>query len=174
MRQSNAPVAVRPSRDADVPSIAAIYAYYVLNSDATFETEPPSPEEIGTRRAGILAHPLPHLVAEVDGAIVGFAYASPYRARAAYRYTVEDSVYIHPDRLRRGYGKRLLATLIENCESLGLRQMIAVIGGAENTASVRLHESLGFSKAGVLHSVGFKFERWVDTVLMQRGLVPIR
>lgn len=160
----------RPSTEADAPAIAAIYAHYVLNSTATFELDPPDVEEIGKRRRHVLDRGLPHLVVESDGAVLGYAYSSPYRPRKAYRFTVEDSIYIHPEYTRKGFGRLLLAALIEGCEPAGFRQMVAVIGGADNLASIRLHEHFGFRHAGVLRAIGFKLGRWADTVLMQRAL----
>jgi phosphinothricin acetyltransferase len=161
---------IRAARDADVPAIAAIYEYYVRASLATFETDPPGADEIGRRRQDVLAHELPYLVAELEGAVAGYAYARPYRPRLAYRFTVESSVYIHPAHARQGLGRILMAEVIAACGKAGCRQMIAVIGDADNTASIGLHRALGFQHVGVFRSVGFKFERWVDTVLMQRRL----
>jgi L-amino acid N-acyltransferase YncA len=162
---------IRPSEDKDTPSIAAIYAHYVQNSTATFESEAPDVSAIDQRRAEIAVRGLPWLVAEIGGGTVAaYAYASPYRTREAYRFTVEDSIYLDPAYLWRGIGTTLLARLIENCEQAGARQMVAVIGGRENTASVRLHTKFGFRHVGVLEAVGFKFGRWVDTILMQRAL----
>jgi phosphinothricin acetyltransferase len=162
---------IRPALDADIPQIAAIYAHHVLTGLATFEIEPPDPAELARRRAAILDRGLPYLVAEINGAVAGYAYAGPYRPRPAYRFTVEDSVYIRPEQQRKGLGRLLLTELIALCESAGCRQMIAVIGDSGNTPSIRLHESLGFEHTGVLKGVGFKFGRWVDTVLMQRALL---
>jgi L-amino acid N-acyltransferase YncA len=162
---------IRPSQASDTPSIAEIYAHYVRNSTATFESEPPDVRAIDRRRADVAARGLPWLVAEIENGIVAaYAYASPYRTREAYRFTVEDSIYLDPAYLGRGIGTTLLARLIERCEQAGARQMVAVIGGRENTASVRLHAKFGFRHVGVLEAVGFKFGRWVDTILMQRAL----
>ena len=161
---------IRPALDADIPQIAAIYAHHVLTGLATFEVEPPDAAELARRRAAILERRLPYLVAEIDGTIAGYAYAGPYRPRPAYRFTVEDSVYIRPEQQRKGLGRLLLTELIAQCEAAGCRQMIAVIGDSGNTASIKLHESLGFEHTGILKGVGFKFGRWVDTVLMQRPL----
>jgi L-amino acid N-acyltransferase YncA len=162
---------VRPSRDSDTPSIAEIYAHYVQNSTATFESEPPDGGVIDRRRAEVAARGLPGLVAEIeDGFVAAYAYASPYRTREAYRFTVEDSIYLNPAYLGQGIGTALLTRLIESCERAGARQMVAVIGGRENIASVRLHAKFGFRHVGVLEGVGFKFGRWVDTILMQRAL----
>lgn len=161
---------IRPATDSDIPAITAIYSHHVLHGTASFEIDPPDEHEIARRRAEIERRSLPYLVAELDGAVVGYAYAGAYRPRIAYRFTVENSVYIHPARLGQGLGRLLLKTLIGACEQRGCRQMIAVIGDSANTASIRLHESLGFRHAGVLKSVGFKFGRWLDTVLMQLPL----
>jgi phosphinothricin acetyltransferase len=161
---------VRPSNESDVEAISGIYAHYVRHSTATFETEPPDITEIACRRADIEQRNLPYFVAEKDGFVVGYAYATPYRPRNAYRFTVEDSIYIHPEHVGMGFGKALLSALIDACAQSGARQMIAVIGGSDNAASIRLHESFGFHHAGTLKSVGFKFEQWLDTVLMQRTL----
>ena len=162
--------AVRSSRDADVAAIAEIYSHYVRTALATFEIDPPSAEEIASRRAAVLSLGLPYLVAEVDGVVAAYAYASPYRPRPAYRFSVEDSIYVHPAYARKGLGRLLLGALIESCEAAGCRQMIAVIGDTANAPSIGLHEAFGFRHAGVLREVGFKFGRWVDTVLMQRPL----
>jgi len=142
----------------------------VRHTTASFETEPPDAGEIARRRAGILAARLPWLVAEVDGVVAGYAYASLYRPRAAYRFTVEDSIYIHPEYAGKGIGSELLVRLIAACEAWGARQMIAVIGGSDNAASIRLHTRFGFRHAATLDAVGYKFDRWVDSVQMQRAL----
>ena len=164
---------IRDSQDADVAAISAIYAHHVRHGAASFEEEPPSPEEIAQRRADVLTRGLPHLVAAIDDEVVGYAYASPYRARSAYRFSIENSVYVDHRRHRGGIGRALLAALIARCEagtSAPWRQMIAVIGDSANVASIALHERLGFRMVGTLRAVGFKFGRWVDTVLMQREL----
>ena len=165
-------VTVRPSRDADIAAIAAIYGHHVLHGVASFEEVPPSADEIGRRRDEILAHGLPYLVAERAGRVLGYCYAGPFRTRSAYRFAVEDSIYIDPAEVGRGIGRRLLQPLIERCAERGCRQMIAVIGGSETVASIRLHRALGFVPIGVLPAIGFKFGRWIDTVLMQRALGP--
>ena len=165
-------VRVRASQDGDMPAIAAIYAHHVLHGTASFETEAPSLEEMIRRRAEILSRGLPYLTAEADGAVLGYAYAGPYRPRAAYRNTVEDSVYLRPDLAGRGIGKHLLPAVIAACEQRGLRQMVAVVGDSANTASVRLHQAFGFRLVGVLETVGFKHGKWLDTVLLQRSLGP--
>lgn len=163
-------ILLRPSDASDVLSISAIYAHHVTHGTASFETNPPDADEIARRRNAVLAEGLPYLIAECRGEVAGYAYAGLYRPRPAYRFTVEDSIYIHPDHLRKGLGRLLLAELIRQCESGRWRQMIAVIGDTANTPSIRLHEELGFRHAGVFQSVGWKFGRWLDTVLMQRPL----
>ncbi|HWU13740.1 MAG TPA: GNAT family N-acetyltransferase [Caulobacter sp.] len=165
-----AALTVRPSTEADVPAITAIYGWNVLNGLGTFEEVPPDAAEMGRRRAAFLAKGLPYLIAERDGAVVGYAYAGPFRLRAAYRYTVEDSVYVGPEAVGQGVGKALLAALIEACQALGLRQICAVIGDSGNAASIGLHAALGFERKGVFPDMGYKFGRWVDLVWMQRPL----
>jgi len=164
-----APV-IRPSRDEDVAAITAIYAHHVLHGLASFEEVPPDETEIARRRGDILTRGLPYLVAERDGHVVGYCYAGPFRPRIGYRYTLEDSIYVDASEVGRGIGRLLLAPVVERCTELGYRQMVAVIGGRETLASIRLHEALGFKHIGVFSGVGFKFDRWVDTVLMQRAL----
>lgn len=161
---------IRPSLDADVPAITAIYAWNVLNGLGTFEEIPPDEAEMARRRSAFLDRGLPYLVAEQDGRVVGYCYAGPFRLRAAYRYTVEDSVYVSPEAVGQGVGKALLSALIAACEALGLRQMCAVIGDSGNAASIGLHASQGFVKQGVFPAMGHKFGRWVDLVWMQRPL----
>ncbi len=161
---------IRPSRPEDAAALAGIYGHHVLHGTGTFEEAPPSAGEMAQRREAVIAQGLPHLVAEEDGAVVGFAYASPFRSRAAYRYLIEDSVYIHPDWMGRGVGKALLAPVISACEAMGFRQMVAVIGDSQNAGSINLHRSLGFEDAGVGKSFGYKAGRWVDVVFMQRAL----
>lgn len=151
-------------------SVQAIYAPHVLHGLATFEESPPSTEEMLSRRASVLGLGLPYLVAEIDGRVVGYSYATAYRARPAYRHTIEDSVYVAEGLRRRGIGGRLLSGLIAQCERGPWRQMLAVIGDSANSGSIELHRRLGFQPIGTLRSVGFKLGRWVDTVLMQRGL----
>ena len=163
---------IRPSRETDVLEITTIYGYHVLHGLASFEEVPPELDEIASRRREILAHGLPYLVAERSGRVLGYCYAGPYRTRSAYRFTVEDSIYIDQTEAGRGLGRALLAALLDRCTELGYRQMVAVIGGSDTWPSIRLHAALGFTRAGVLRAVGFKFGRWVDIVLMQRALGP--
>jgi L-amino acid N-acyltransferase YncA len=165
-------VVIRPSRETDVIEIAAIYGYHVIHGLASFEEVPPELEEIASRRRDILARGLPYLVAERSQRVLGYCYAGPYRTRSAYRFTVEDSIYIDQTEAGRGLGRALLAALIDRCTEFGYRQMVAVIGGSDTWPSIRLHAALGFTRAGVLPAVGFKFGRWVDIVLMQRALGP--
>jgi len=164
------PPQIRPSTEKDVADITRIYAHYVHTSTATFELEPPSAEEMSARRSTILTLGLPYLVAKQDKKILGYAYAGLYRPRPGYKFTIEDSVYISPEHLGQGLGQALLTALIETCEQGPWRQMIAVIGDTANTASMRLHERFGFRTIGTLYSVGWKFNRWVDSILMQRAL----
>ena len=167
----DAPI-IRPSRDDDVAAIAAIYGHHVVHGVASFEEVPPAVEEMAHRRGEILALGLPYLVAERDGKAVGYCYASRFRPRVGYRYTLEDSVYVAADAVGHGIGRRLLEAVLARATELGYRQIVAVIGGRETVASVRLHERLGFAHAGILPAVGFKFGRWIDIALMQRALGP--
>ncbi|MBS7539577.1 GNAT family N-acetyltransferase [Ancylobacter lacus] len=161
---------VREARDADLPALHSIYAHHVLTGTASFETAPPTLEEMAARRAAVLAQGLPYLVATLDGAVAGYCYASAYRPRPAYRFTVEDSVYVAHGLGGRGVGSALLGALIARCEAGPWRQMIAVIGDSANAGSIALHRRHGFAPAGTLGAVGFKFGRWIDSVLMQRAL----
>lgn len=166
----SAPIAVRPAEDTDMDAVTAIYSHHVLHGVASFETEPPDAAEMRRRRAEGVAKKLPYLVATDGDTVLGYAYAGSYRPRAAYANTVENSVYLRPDSVGRGIGRRLLAALIEACEARGLRQMVAVVGDSANIASIRLHENLGFRRVGVLTDVGYKHGRWLDSVLLQREL----
>ena len=161
---------VRDAGDGDLKAIRAIYAHHVLDGLASFEEEPPDLAEIARRRAAVVALGLPYLVAERAGTISGFAYAGPFRPRPAYLHTVEDSIYVAPDAAGHGQGRLLLGALIERCLAVGYRQMVAVIGDSQNSASVALHAALGFRRVGTLRSTGFKLGRRADTVLMQRSL----
>ena len=172
-RSSDTPrarIVVRDATEADIESIQAIYSHHVRNGLATFEELPPSVKEMLSRRASVLEAGLPYLTAEIDGMVVGYSYATTYRPRPAYRYTIEDSVYVADGLGRRGIGAALLHSLIDRCEAGPWRQMLAVIGDSGNLASIALHRRLGFQFVGTLTSVGFKLGRWVDTVLMQRAL----
>ena len=161
---------IRRSNHVDIRAIHSIYAHEVLFGLASFEEVPPAVEEIAARRQAILAQGLPFLVAEIDGEVVGYAYANRHRPRAAYRNSIEDSVYVAPRSQGRGVGSRLLAALIDECERGPWRQMVAVIGNSGNRGSIALHCRQGFREVGTLEGVGFKLGRWVDTVIMQRAL----
>jgi phosphinothricin acetyltransferase len=163
-------VPVRAAQPDDIAAIHAIYSHHVLHGLASFEEEPPSPAELRRRYDDVLARKLPYVVAELGGAVAGYGYCAPYRTRSAYRFALEDSVYVRPDAQGRGVGRALLAELIRRCEALGYRQLVAVIGDSAHAASVGLHASQGFLRVGTLRSVGFKFGRWVDSVIMQRPL----
>ena len=154
----------------DIPAVQAIYAEHVAHGLATFEEVAPTVEEMAERIEAVRARGLPWLAAEADGKVLGYAYAAPFRPRTAYRYTVEDSVYVAPDAARRGLGKALLSAVIAQCEAMGLRQMIAVIGDSGNAASIGVHRACGFEFKTALDGVGYKFGRWVDVVWMQRSL----
>lgn len=161
---------VRPAESRDMPALAAIYGHHVLHGFGTFEEVPPSADELEARRQAVVARGLPYLLAEEAGRVLGFAYAGPFRPRAAYRYTVEDSVYIAPDMQGRGVGKAVLSAVIAACESLGIRQVVAVIGDSGNAGSIGLHRSLGFTHKGIGEGFGYKHGRWVDIVWMQKAL----
>jgi L-amino acid N-acyltransferase YncA len=164
-------VILRPAVAADIEAITLIYAHHVSYGTGSFETEPPDSREMARRWNEVKARGLPWLVAEDGGEIGGYAYAAPYRARIAYRHTVEDSVYVHVDRLGTGLGRLLMPALISATQACGMHQMIAIIGDSANQASIRLHRRFGFRDAGMLKDVGFKFDRWLDTVFMQRSLL---
>jgi L-amino acid N-acyltransferase YncA len=163
-------ITIRPSAAADLPTITAIYADAVTHGTASFELEPPTEEEMAGRRAALLDGGFPYLVAARDGAVLGYAYAGPYRSRPAYRFTVEDSVYVARAAQGQGIGRALLSALIDEAEARGFRLMVAVIGDKASTGSIRLHQSLGFMPVGVLEPVGYKHGRWLASVLMQRVL----
>lgn len=165
-------IVLRPTVAGDFDRIQAIYAHHVRHGLASFEEEPPDAAELAERQRAIVARGLPYLVAAREGRILGYSYAGPYRTRSAYRYTVEDSVYLAPEAARQGIGRRLLSTIIERCTELGYRQMVAVIGDSANAASIGLHHSLGFRMIGAIEGCGFKLGRWVDSVIMQRALGP--
>jgi len=161
---------LRDSGAADVAACAAIYREAVRNGTGTFELEEPDDAEMGRRRDAILAQGLPWLVAERGGRVLGYAYANQFRPRRAYRFCVEDSIYLDPAARGQGVGRLLLAELIARCERLGIRQMLAVIGDAANKGSISVHASCGFEHSGVFKAAGWKFERWLDVVMMQRRL----
>lgn len=165
-------VPIRPAQPEDIPAIAAIYAHAVRHGTASFEIAPPDQTEMRRRQRALLDGDFPYLVADLDGAVAGYAYAGPYRPRPAYRFSVEDSVYVAPDRHGHGIGRALLGRLIAESERRGFRQMIAVIGDSAQAGSIALHRACGFQDVGTLRSVGFKFDRWIDSVLMQRPLGP--
>ena len=163
-------ITLRPASSGDLPALREIYAGHVLNGAASFEEVPPDLAEFEKRWRGITELGLPYLVACEGQRLLGYAYAGPYRPRSAYRYTVEDSIYLDPKATGRGIGRRLLAAVIDGATAAGKRQMLAVIGDSGNRASIALHARLGFAEVGTFRAVGFKFGRWVDSVLMQRAL----
>ncbi|MCM2327106.1 MAG: GNAT family N-acetyltransferase [Lysobacter sp.] len=163
---------VREATEADLPEIAAIYAHHVRTGLASFETEPPDLAEMAARFHAVREKGFPWLACETDGRLAGYAYASHYRTRPGYRFCLEDSVYVHPAFAGRGAGRALLARLVEACEAVGCRQLVAVIGDSGNAASIGLHSALGFQLVGTLRAIGFKHGRWVDSVLMQRPIGP--
>jgi L-amino acid N-acyltransferase YncA len=163
---------IRPTTTADIPAITRIYAHAVKHGTATFELDPPDEAEMLRRYEKLRAGSFPYVVAEIDGAVAGYAYAGAFRERPAYRFTVEDSIYIAPEMHRRGIGRALLMRLIADTEAAGFRQMIAVIGDSGQAASIAVHRACGFHDVGIFEAVGFKFGRWLDTVQMQRALGP--
>ncbi|HTP46010.1 MAG TPA: GNAT family N-acetyltransferase [Casimicrobiaceae bacterium] len=172
MSRQAAEIALRTAREGDLAAVAAIYALHVRTGTASFEVQAPDESEMARRWRDVVEQGWPYLVAVSAARVVGYAYAGAYRPRPAYRFTVEDSVYVEKEARGRGIGRALLGALIEASETAGARQMIAVIGDSTNAASIRLHASLGFRQVGLLQSVGRKFERWLDVVLMQRALGP--
>jgi len=163
-------IALRPATLADIPAITRIYAHAVEHGTASFELTPPDEAEMTRRMQSLLDGKFPYLVAEISGVIAGYAYAAFHRPRPAYRFTVEDSIYIAPEMHRRGIGKILLERLIVDCTALGFRQMIAVIGDSDQAASIGVHRACGFVHVGTMKGIGRKFDRWVDVVIMQRTL----
>jgi len=161
---------LRPAKPSDIPAIIAIYRPAVLEGTASFEEEPPTEAEMLRRFEAITGAGYPYFVAELDGRVAGYAYAGAYRTRPAYRFTVENSIYIAPDAQGKGIGRVLLAALIDACTVKGFRLMVAVIGDSANFASISLHRRAGFTFCGTIHSVGYKFGRWLDAVIMQLPL----
>jgi len=164
------PLAIRPSREEDIAAITAIYAHHVLHGTGTFETEPPSPTDMASRRADVLARNLPYLVAEEDGKVLGFAYCNWFKPRPAYRFSAEDSIYVSESARGKGLGAKLLAALSQAAEAAGVRKLIAVIGDSANAGSIGVHRSQGFTHVGVLKDCGWKFGEWRDVVLMEKVL----
>lgn len=161
---------IRDATVADIPQIQRIYSHHVLSSTTTFEEVPPTEEEMLLRMDKVRENRLPWLVAEQDGRILGYCYAAPYRPRPAYRYTIEDSIYLAEGETGKGIGQQLLSTLLERCEQGPWRQMIAVIAGTQNESSIILHRKLGFAHVGTQPDTGYKFGQWIDVVFMQRAL----
>ena len=164
------PTLIRPSTDADIGAVTEIYRYHVLAGTGTFEIEAPTEDQMRQRRADVTAKGLPWLVVQQAGIVRGYAYANRFRPRPAYWFCLEDSLYVAHDAVGQGLGRALLAELLARCEALGARQMLAVIGDAGNAGSIALHRTLGFEPAGRIHAAGWKFEKWLDVVLMQKAL----
>ena len=167
-----APVLIRPSKPSDLPAIAAVYGWDVDHGTGTFELEAPDEPEMARRRDDVLSKGLPWLVAERAGRVLGYAYANHFRPRRAYRFCLEDSVYLAADARGQGVGRLLLAELLARCEAAGARQMLAVIGDSANAGSLAVHRALGFEQVGVMKAAGWKFDRWLDVVVMQKCLGP--
>jgi phosphinothricin acetyltransferase len=163
---------IRPALPGDLPAITSIYGANVLAGTGTFEIDPPSLADMTARHADVTGKGLPWIVSEVDGMVLGYAYANHFRLRPAYRYTLEDSIYLAPEAQGQGLGRLLLAELMTRCTALGVRQLLAVIGDADNLGSIGVHRSCGFTYLGAMPAVGWKFECWLDVVLMQRALGP--
>jgi L-amino acid N-acyltransferase YncA len=162
---------IRASTDSDIPAITAIYRHHVLHGTGTFEVDPPSESDMAARRADVLGRGLPYLVAEDDaGQILGFSYANWFKPRPAYRFSAEDSVYVADEARGRGVGRLLLAALSVQAEAAGVRKLLAVIGDSGNAGSIGVHRAAGFTEIGVMRSVGWKFDRWLDIVLMEKTL----
>ena len=161
---------LRPSTDADVAAITAIYAHHVTHGTGTFETTAPTETEMAARRADVLAKGLPYLVAENDGRVVGFAYCNWFKPRPAYRFSAEDSIYLDPDAAGQRLGNKLLGELAKQAEAAGIRKLIAVIGDSGNVRSIGVHRAVGFRHVGTIESCGWKFGRWLDIVLMEKSL----
>ena len=164
---------VRASQEADITAITAIYAHHVLHGTGTFETDPPNEADMAQRRRDVLGRALPWLVAEdASGQVIGYAYCNWFKPRAAYRFSAEDSIYLHPNAQARGLGRALLAELERQAQAAGVRKLIAVIGDSANAGSVGLHRAMGFQDVGTIASCGWKFDRWLDIVLMEKAIGP--
>lgn len=161
---------IRPSRDEDIAAITKIYAHYVVNSTSTFELTAPTSDEMASRRADVLGKHLPYLVAEQDGALVGYSYCTWFKPRAAYRFATELSIFLREDMCGKGIGRQLMDALLREAEAIGVRKMIAVIGDSANERSIALHRSAGFSHVGTMKSCGWKFNRWLDVALMEKTI----
>ena len=161
---------IRPARDEDIATITAIYTHHVLHGTGTFETTPPSAEDMAARRADVLTKGLPYLVLAEADQVVGFAYCNWFKPRPAYRFSAEDSLYLAPDSSGKGWGRLLLTELAAQAERIGVRKLIAVVGDSANAGSIGVHQSLGFTHVGVLHACGWKFGRWLDVVMMEKAL----
>ncbi len=161
---------IRPSRDEDIPAITAIYAHHVLHGTGSFETEPPNEADMTARRADVLSRGLPYLVAEHEGKVAGFAYGNWFKPRPAYRYSLEDSIYLAPDLQRKGLGRALMAELLAQFEAVGIRKVMAIIGDSANAGSVGIHQAFGFTQVGIVESCGWKLGAWRDIVIMQKTL----
>jgi L-amino acid N-acyltransferase YncA len=161
---------LRSSTDADVPAITAIYGHHVTHGTGTFETTPPTQEDMAARRADVLAKGLPYLVAELEGRVVGFAYCQWFKPRPAYRFSAEDSIYLDPDAAGQRLGNKLLGELARQAEAAGVRKLIAVIGDSGNVRSIGVHRAMGFRHVGTIEACGWKFGRWLDIVLMEKSL----
>ena len=161
---------IRPSTDADLPAVTALYAHHVLHGTGTFETTPPTEADMAARRADVLGKGLPYLVAEEDGRVLGFAYCQWFKPRPAYRYSAEDSIYLDPDAAGQRIGNKLLAELVKHAEAAGVRKLIAVIGDSGNVRSIGVHRAMGFRHVGTIESCGWKFGRWLDIVMMDKSI----
>ena len=161
---------IRPSRESDIPEIAAIYGWHVEHGTGTFETTPPSEADMAARRTDVLSKGLPYIVMEDEGRVTGFAYCQWFKPRPAYRFSAEDSIYMHKDAAGKGQGKVLLGELVRQAEAVGVRKLIAVIGDSVNAGSIGVHKALGFTPAGTIRSCGWKFNRWLDIVIMEKAV----